>query len=87
MMSRSCEVDLTAFGKAAHVGKAWEGLDALSACAAFYAKAVAMEQAMTQDPLLAGDYAQLLYCQGLLMADLPLEDPVAYTQLVCKLMK
>ena len=48
---------------------------------------VAMEQAMTQDPLLAGDYAQLLYCQGLLMADLPLEDPVAYTQLVCKLMK
>lgn len=32
-------------------------------------------------------YAELLYNQALLIAGLPLEDPVAYTQLVCELMK
>ena len=47
----------------------------------------AMQSAMTQDPLKAKDYAQLLMYQAQLMADLPLEDPFAYTQLVCKLMK
>ena len=35
----------------------------------------------------AKDYAKLLYGQALLMADLPLEDPMAYSELVCKLMK
>ena len=44
-------------------------------------------QTMTADPVLAKDYAQLLYAQALLMAQLPLEDPVAYTELVCRLMK
>ncbi|MBQ7872290.1 MAG: molecular chaperone HtpG [Oscillospiraceae bacterium] len=39
------------------------------------------------DPELAKKYAELLYCQGLLMAGLPLEDPTAYTDLVCELMK
>ena len=43
--------------------------------------------AMTADPVKARDYAQLLMYQALLMADLPIEDPVAYTTLVCKLMK
>lgn len=47
----------------------------------------AMERAMTSDPVLARDYAQLLCCQAQLMAELPLEDPYAYTQLVCRLMK
>ena len=47
----------------------------------------AMEAAMTADPAKAKDYAQLLCCQAQLMAELPLEDPVAYTELVCKLMK
>ena len=47
----------------------------------------AMQTAMTEDVLKARDYAQLLYCQALLMAELPLEDPMAYTELVCKLMK
>ena len=47
----------------------------------------AMEKAMTEDTLKARDYAELLYCQALLMAELPLEDPMAYTELVCKLMK
>ena len=47
----------------------------------------AMVNAMTEDPLKAKDYAQLLMYQAQLMAELPLEDPVAYTELVCKLMK
>ena len=47
----------------------------------------AMEKAMTEDTLKAKDYAELLYCQALLMAELPLDDPMAYTELVCKLMK
>ena len=42
---------------------------------------------MTADPVLAKDYVQLLYSQALLMAELPLEDPAAYTELVCRLMK
>ena len=48
---------------------------------------VAMQTAMVGDTQKAKDYAQLLYCQAQLMADLPLEDPAAYTALVCKLMK
>ena len=47
----------------------------------------AMEIAMVQDPDKAKDYAKLLYSQALLMADLPLDDPMEYTTLVCKLMK
>ena len=47
----------------------------------------ALHSAMTEDPLKARDYAQLLMYQAQLMADLPIEDPAAYTELVCKLMK
>ena len=47
----------------------------------------AMERAMTEDPMKAKDYAELLMYQAQLMAQLPLEDPYAYTELVCKLMK
>ena len=47
----------------------------------------AMQKAMVADTQKAKDYAQLLCCQAQLMADLPLEDPAAYTQLVCKLMQ
>ena len=43
--------------------------------------------AMTADPVLAKDYVQLLCAQAQLCADLPLEDPAAYTELVCRLMK
>ncbi len=46
-----------------------------------------LEATMTADPLLAKDYATLLMNQALLMAQLPIEDPVAYTELVCRLMK
>ncbi len=47
----------------------------------------AMQSAMVGDTQKAKDYALLLHGQALLMADLPLPDPVAYTQLVCKLMQ
>ena len=47
----------------------------------------ALQRAMTEDPLKAKDYAELLMYQAQLMADLPIEDPTAYTELVCKLMK
>ena len=47
----------------------------------------ALYAAMTADPLKAKDYALLLMYQAQLMADLPINDPVAYTELVCKLMK
>ena len=46
-----------------------------------------MLAAVTEDPVKAKDYAQLLCCQAMLMAELPLEDPIAYTELVCKLMQ
>ena len=47
----------------------------------------ALEAAVTADPDKAKKYAELLYDQALLIEGLPLEDPVAYAQLVCDLMK
>ena len=47
----------------------------------------AMQAAMVGDTQKAKDYAALLYAQAQLLADLPLEDPMAYTELVCKLMQ
>ena len=47
----------------------------------------AMQKAMIEDPEKAKDYAKLLCCQAQLMAELPLDDPYAYTELVCRLMK
>ena len=42
---------------------------------------------MTSDPVMAKDLAQLLCYQAQLMAQLPIDDPYAYTDLVCKLVK
>ena len=47
----------------------------------------AMQLAIGTDPEKAEGYAKLLYAQGCLMADLPIDDPVEYTKLVCSLMK
>ena len=47
----------------------------------------ALRSAMESDPEKAKKYARLLYSQALLMADLPLENPTEYTDLVCSLMK
>ena len=43
--------------------------------------------AIGQDEEKAAKYAEVLYAQALLMADLPLEDPTGYTDLVCSLMQ
>ncbi len=47
----------------------------------------ALQRAMTEDPIKAKLYAQLLMYQAQLMADLPIDDPAAYTELVCGLMQ
>ena len=52
-----------------------------------HAAVQALQNAMAEDPYKAKDYAQLLMYQAQLMADLPIEDPMAYTELVCRLMK
>ena len=41
---------------------------------------------ITEDPEKAKQYAQVLYAQGLILADLPIEDPQAYTELICALL-
>ena len=46
----------------------------------------AMQRAMTEDAMLAKDYAKLLCYQAQLMAQLPLDDPFAYSELVCRYM-
>ena len=46
MMSRSCEVTVCFTGKAAHIGKAEQAVDAMAAAVLFYEKATAMEKAM-----------------------------------------
>ena len=46
----------------------------------------ALQIAMAQDPDKAIKYTELLYHQALLIAELPLEDPTVYTELVCSLM-
>jgi len=46
----------------------------------------ALQRTMTADPVKAKDYARILCCQAQLLAELPLEDPAAYTELVCRLM-
>ena len=46
-----------------------------------------LQQTMTADPVKAKDLAQLLCYQAQLMAQLPIDDPYAYTELVCKLVK
>ena len=51
-----------------------------------HAAFAALKNAYDQDREKAKKYAQLLYAQALLIADLPLEDPSAYTDLVCSLM-
>jgi molecular chaperone HtpG len=47
----------------------------------------ALEKTMTEDPVKAGAYARILMYQAMIMADLPIEDPAAYTELVCGLLK
>ena len=41
---------------------------------------------MTADPEKAKIYAKLLYDQALLIAGMPIEDPVAFSNRICSLM-
>lgn len=45
-----------------------------------------LQVAVAQDPEKAKKYVQILFDQALLMADLPIENPTEYTDLVCSLM-
>ena len=45
----------------------------------------ALRDAVDNDKEKAAKYAEVLYAQALLIADLPLEDPAKYTELVCSL--
>ena len=47
----------------------------------------ALKDAVENDPEKAKLYAQVLYNQALLIAGLPIEDPAAYTDLICSLLK
>ena len=49
MMSRSCEVKVDIEGKAAHIAKAEEGIDAMAAGVRFYTRAMAMEAALPKN--------------------------------------
>ena len=41
---------------------------------------------MAQDPEKAKKYVKILYAQACLMADLPIENPTEYTDLICSMM-
>ncbi|MCD7753644.1 MAG: molecular chaperone HtpG [Clostridiales bacterium] len=56
----------------------------LNADSAAYA---ALKDAVDNDPEKAKIYAEVLYNQALLIAGLPIEDPAAYTDLICGLLK
>ncbi len=47
----------------------------------------ALQLAVAQDREKAKQYTEILYAQALLMADLPLENPTAYTDLICSMLK
>ena len=47
----------------------------------------ALKDAMEHDKEKAEKYAKLLFAQALLIADLPLDNPTEYTDLVCSLMQ
>ena len=51
-----------------------------------HAALTALQACVETDKEKAKKYAELLYQQGLLMANLPLEDPTAFSDLVCSLM-
>ena len=49
MLSRSSEITVDVTGCAAHIAKAFDGIDAMAAVTEFYSRAVAMEQSMEQN--------------------------------------
>ena len=46
MMSRSAELDVDIYGKSAHIGRSWEGIDATEAACVFIQKAYQLERSV-----------------------------------------
>ena len=46
LMSRSAEINVDFYGKSAHIGRSWEGIDALAAAVEFYTRVTEMERAL-----------------------------------------
>ena len=46
MMSRSSELDVDFFGKSAHIGRSWEGIDSMEAACVYLQKAYALERSL-----------------------------------------
>ena len=51
LMSHSSEVNVDIYGKSAHIGKAWEGIDALAAAVAYYSAVTGYEASLPADVL------------------------------------
>ena len=49
MMSRSAELDVDIFGKSAHIGRSWEGCDAMEAACVYLQKAYALERSLPDE--------------------------------------
>ena len=49
MMSRSCELDVEIFGKSAHIGRSWEGVDSMEAACLYLQKAYELERSLPDD--------------------------------------
>ena len=49
MMSRSAELDVDVYGKSAHIGRSWEGVDATEAACVFLQKAYELERSVPAD--------------------------------------
>ena len=49
MMSRSAELDVDIFGKSAHIGRSWEGVDSMEAACLFLQEAYALERSLQPD--------------------------------------
>ena len=49
MMSRSAELDVDIFGKSAHIGRSWEGVDAMEAACVYLQKAYELERSVPAD--------------------------------------
>ena len=49
MMSRSAELDVDIYGKSAHIGRSWEGIDATEAACVFLQKAYELERSVPAD--------------------------------------
>ena len=49
MMSRSAELDVDIFGKSAHIGRSWEGNDAMEAAMVYLRKAYELERSVPAD--------------------------------------